>query len=66
MTDKFGRIKKVLNKVSNEQPQTIDSGFTNLFSIDFDGVDDRLITNTDSTATKRSYSFWAKSSTTRR
>ena len=64
MTDKFGRIKKVLNKVSNEQPQTIDSGFTNLFSIDFDGVDDRLITNTDSTQAKRSYSFWAKSSAT--
>lgn len=64
MKDKFGRIKKVLNKVSNERPETTNNGFVNLQSIDFDGVDDRLITNTDSVASKRSYSFWAKSSQT--
>lgn len=65
MTDKFGRIKKVLNKISNKQPQTIDSEFTNFFSADFDGVDDYIQTNilqgqVINTTNQLSISLWFK------
>jgi len=38
--------------------------FTNVYSLAFDGVDDVLVTQADSTAASASYSFWCKSSTT--
>jgi hypothetical protein len=39
--------------------------FVNKYSIDFDGVDDRIITDGADTATQpATYSFWCKSSTT--
>jgi len=38
--------------------------FTNVYSLAFDGVDDVLVTQADSTAVNSTYSFWCKSSTT--
>ena len=39
--------------------------FVNKYSIDFDGVDDRIVTDgADSVAQNSTYSFWCKSSTT--
>ena len=39
--------------------------FVNKYSIDFDGVDDRIITDgADTVVQNTTYSFWCKSSTT--
>ena len=38
--------------------------FTNVYSLAFDGVDDVLVTQADTTASSSTYSFWCKSSTT--
>ena len=39
--------------------------FVNKYSIDFDGVDDRIVTDgADTVAQPTTYSFWSKSSTT--
>jgi hypothetical protein len=39
--------------------------FVNKYSIDFDGVDDRIVTDgADTVAQPTTYSFWCKSSTT--
>ena len=59
-----GIYRKALDfEIRQINPTSTPSTFTNVYSLAFDGADDVLVTQADSTAVSSTYSFWCKSST---